>query len=185
AIPGLAVLAGRGMVEMAQRVPVGSGRRVLCYLFSATAIVYAVWMESWYYLPGSAEEKCRCIYGNFPFPQSEAIGQYLAAHSAPDDTVLVMGSEPQILYYAHRKTATRYIFFYPITRPTEDARLRQHDVLEELRARPPKFVVGIFVSREFDSHLDGPQDIFDGVHRDLKESYHVVGAVPVDREEPE
>jgi hypothetical protein len=183
AIPGLAVLAGRGMVELAQRVRAGFGRSAIPYLLCATAIAYAVWMESWYYLPGAAEEKCRFIYGDFPFPQSEAIGLYLAAHSAPEDTVLVIGSEPQILYYAHRKTATRYIFFYPITRPTEDARLRQRNVLEELRARPPKFVVGIFVSREFDTHLDGPQDVFDGVHRDLKESYHVVGVVPVDEDQ--
>ena len=57
----------------------------------------------------------RSLWGLNPFPEAEAIGRHIARTSAPDETVFVIGSEPEIFFHAERRSATRYIFFYPLT----------------------------------------------------------------------
>jgi hypothetical protein len=49
---------------------------------------------------GSPNAVSRRIYGLNPFPESLEIAKYIRRTSSPDDSVYVVGSEPQILFYA-------------------------------------------------------------------------------------
>jgi hypothetical protein len=122
------------------------------------AIVYGVLAVPWYYLHGSPEEKCRQLYGDNPFAESPVIGRFIAQNTRPEGSVFILGSEPQILYYAGRKSASRFIFVYPLMIPTPAAR----DLLPtSLLAQPAT-----------------PSDLFDESHAWLKQSYQVVGLLP-------
>ena len=44
----------------------------------------------------------RLTYGTNPFPESLKIAQYLKEHTSSEDSIAVLGSEPQIYFYAHR-----------------------------------------------------------------------------------
>ena len=57
--------------------------------------------------------------------QAPAIAAYLAAQTAPDDTIFIWGREPQIYYYARRQAASRYIHDRPVW--------LQPGVLDEIR----------------------------------------------------
>ena len=103
----------------------------------------------WYFRPGSPIEKVGIIYGGCPFGESLAVAEYVAAHTKPDDTIFVFGSEPQIPYYANRKSASRYIFVYPLMTPFPDTRDRQASVVRELTAAPPRFIVTISTRSSF------------------------------------
>src|SRR5262249_58180156 len=48
----------------------------------------------------------RFIYGRNPFPESVEVARYIRERSAPGDRIAVVGSEPQIYFYAHRRSAT-------------------------------------------------------------------------------
>jgi 4-amino-4-deoxy-L-arabinose transferase-like glycosyltransferase len=183
AIPPLALLAARGITDVAGRFP-GLWGRLLGAVLCLAVILYGLARESWYYFPGSPAEKCRQLYGDFVFPESLAIGQYLAETSAPTDRVLIVGSEPQILCYADRKSATRYIFFYPLTLTSEDARQRQQQVLKEIREHPPKFIIAAFDSADFAGYSYGPQDIFLAVQELLRNDYRTVAVIAREANEP-
>jgi 4-amino-4-deoxy-L-arabinose transferase-like glycosyltransferase len=92
---------------------------------------------------GSPEAVSRAIYGLNPFPESLAIARHIARTSAPDERVYVVGSEPQILFYAERRSATRYIYFYPLTGAYADALERQREALAEVERSRPRYIVWV------------------------------------------
>ena len=53
-----------------------------------------------------------------PFVESAVIADYLSRHTTPDQRVAVIGSEPQIYFYAKRRAATGHIYTYPLVEPT-------------------------------------------------------------------
>jgi hypothetical protein len=88
-----------------------------------------------YLLAGSPARIARAIYGMNPFPESLVIAQWIAQNSQPEDRVLIVGSEPQILFYARRSSATRYMYFYPLTGEFPDARERRGVTRRPTRGR--------------------------------------------------
>ena len=58
-------------------------------------------------------ELIRQLYETNPFLESPAIADYVRAHTKPDDKIAVIGSEPQILFYAQRQSATGYMYMLP------------------------------------------------------------------------
>ena len=50
------------------------------------------------------------IYPENPFLESVRIADYIREHSGPDDTIAVLGSEPEIYLHSHRHSATGYIY---------------------------------------------------------------------------
>jgi len=83
------------------------------------------------------EESARRIYPGNPFAEMPALGQRLADMTRPEDRVFVYGSEPELLFYARRASATRYLFLSQLFGPFEDAQEKQLAAsLEIAKARP-------------------------------------------------
>jgi len=49
--------------------------------------------------------------------RSATCGRYLTERTSPAESFLIVGSEPEIYYYAERKASTRLVFTYPLTGP--------------------------------------------------------------------
>ena len=174
-VPPLAVLAGMGVAVLATRPAV----QVACV---AAALAIGIANNAWYYLPADGDAKMRRLYATNPFVESPAVARYLAAHSEPDDRVFILGSEPQILYYAQRRSASRYIFVYPLTGPFRDARVRQQEALREIEARAPRFIVTVHLQASFATEPDTPPDLRDGLTRLVEQSYALTAVVPYSRD---
>ena len=87
------------------------------------------------------------VYGNNPFPESLRIARYLEDHTTPDQKIAVFGSEPQIYFYAHRHSATGYIYTYPLMEPQPFASQMQTEMIEEIERNRPAYIV--FVSMQY------------------------------------
>ena len=83
----------------------------------------------------------RLTYGTNPFPESLKIAQYLKEHTSSEDSIAVLGSEPQIYFYAHRHTATGYIYMYPLMEPQPYALRMQEEMIREIEASRPAYLV--------------------------------------------
>ena len=121
------------------------------------------------------------MYGFNPFPESVTLARLLRDHSTPDDRIFIFGSEPQILFYAGRRSASRYVFLYPLFTGGSDAPARQREVTEELR-RPPRFVVIVHVAASF---VAAPRALGDFEHDMMTmvhASYRQFAAVSVRRD---
>mgnify|MGYP003299295094 CR=1 FL=1 len=76
---------------------------------------------------------CRSMYGANPFPEALKIAEYLRNHSSPAARIAVLGSEPEIYFYAARHSATGYIYMYPLMEPQPFAeRMRDRNVRNRL-----------------------------------------------------
>jgi hypothetical protein len=89
----------------------------------------------------SPVEACRALYDFQPFPEAVALGEFLRARAAPDARIAVLGSEPEIYFHARRRSATGYIYTYPLTEPQPFAARMRAEMLREIAAAQPQFIV--------------------------------------------
>jgi len=87
----------------------------------------------------------RTIYGANPFPESVRIAEYLRDHTEADDTIAVLGSEPQIYFYSKRHSATGYIYTYELMEPQSYARQMQEEMIQQIESARPKYLIWIGV----------------------------------------
>lgn len=93
----------------------------------------------------SAARFGRELYGRNPFPESVEVARYIRERSAKHDRIAVIGSEPQIYFYAERPAATGYIYMYPLMEQQPYAVAMQHHMVNELEALRPRFLVFVNV----------------------------------------
>lgn len=175
AVPALAVLAGSAVRRLSGE------RRWAGFALTGVAVLCGVLAGSWYYAPGSPEEKCRRIYQANPFPESADVARLIAQNSAEQDRVLVFGSEAQILYLARRRSATRYIYLYPLFRPYPDTARRQREALQQIRESSPKHIVTVFAHTSFLASVRAPLGIFSEL-RAILEDYRLVAVMETGRQ---
>ncbi|MCI5157854.1 MAG: hypothetical protein D3906_05330 [Candidatus Electrothrix sp. AUS1_2] len=56
----------------------------------------------------------RSTYGPNPFPESIKIAEFIQKNTRREDRIAILGSEPQIFFYSKRRSATGYIYMYPL-----------------------------------------------------------------------
>jgi len=148
ALPGVALLVGVAADAVARRVP--TRMRVLgpAAAFGVVLLPLA-WLlvsDRDLVLERSPERVSRAIYGTNPFPESATIARFLETHAAPDDRIAVMGSEPQIYFYARRPAATGHVYMYALMEAHPYAARLQREMIAEIEAARPRFVVLVNVA---------------------------------------
>jgi 4-amino-4-deoxy-L-arabinose transferase-like glycosyltransferase len=86
------------------------------------------------YSPAHAVRK---IYAGNDFEGMRILGERLAQMTNPEDRVFIFGAEPEVLFYAQRVSATRYIFLFPLYGPYRDALDKQTATANEITANRP------------------------------------------------
>ena len=140
-LPALCAGAGLGISSWINRYSNHSHRtfaRVAALILIVIPPVISNWNLLW---ADTGQEKSRLLYGCSLFRDSEYIANRIRSVSNIDDTIFILGSEPQILFYANRKSATRYIFLYPLSGNFPDVRKRQLQAMQEIRNSDPKVIV--------------------------------------------
>jgi hypothetical protein len=85
----------------------------------------------------SPEEAVTRIYPGNQFAQMPKLGTRLAEVTQAGDHVFIFGAEPELLFYARRPSATRYIFLFPLYGPYANVReLQVSASLEVSKAQP-------------------------------------------------
>jgi 4-amino-4-deoxy-L-arabinose transferase-like glycosyltransferase len=181
-LPALAMCAGAAVVSvsrllataMPQRAALGAA---LALAIAASAHGIVSGREWMFRLTGT--ELSRAMYQANPFPEAVRIGEYLAAHTAPGDRIAVLGSEPEIYFYARRKSATGYIYMYPFgERQAFAARMRAEFVREVEDARPT-YVVLAAIGSSWTENPAGDQTAFDWARRYVRTCYEPVGVADI------
>jgi hypothetical protein len=143
--------------------------------------------ETWFKL--TPLQISRRLYGFSPFPESPEIAHYLAAHTLPNDPVAVLGSEPQIFFLAQRRSASGYIYIYPLTEPQPLATIMGREFIHEIEAARPKYVVYVNALSSWCSAVM-PGDtghILDGFQKwwgDYAQNYQLIGMVDMAEDKP-
>jgi len=113
----------------------------LAALLLLAAIVETLWMQSAFFFAWKPLEACQRVYMGNPFVECPVIAEYLKKNTAPDDTIAVLGSEPEIFFDAQRRSATGYIYTYGMMEPQPWARHMQEEMIQEIESAQPKYIV--------------------------------------------
>jgi hypothetical protein len=121
----------------------------------------------------SPDQVSRSIYGRNPFPESVRIARYIQENTKPGDRIAIMGSEPQICFYAHRRPATEYIYMYGLMEPQPFALRMQEEMIAQVERSDPPFLVVVPISTSWLKRSDSELKIFLWMNRYL-ENYRPV-----------
>ena len=86
-------------------------------------------------------EACHAVYINSPFIEAVPIAEYLQQHTSPTDRLAVLGSEPEIFFYAHRLSASGYIYVYALMENQPYWERMQKQMIQEIEANRPAYVI--------------------------------------------
>ena len=112
----------------------------------AGAIALSLFSERQFFFTKTPIEAARELWGDNPFPEAIPAADYLRAHTAPETPIAILGSEPEIYFYAHRRSATGYIYMYGLMEPQPYALRMQEELIHDLETRRPEYIVDVDVS---------------------------------------
>jgi hypothetical protein len=181
-LPVVALLAGIaiGGIEMrlVDKIGTGSARLAAIAAFAALASVY-VYRESDYFFSMSPAEVSRATHSTNPFLESPEIARYIREHTSPDDRVLILGSEPQIPFYADRRSATGYIYMYGLMESHRFAERMQEEMIREAEAAQAKYLVFVAVSMSWLATPGAGERVLTWAREFTARCYDRVGAADV------
>ena len=102
-------------------------------------------------------QACRSFYFPSPFSEALPVADYLRRHTAPADTIMVFGSEPEIYFEAHRHSASGYIYTYSLMEDQKYWPAMQKQMMQEVEANRPAYVVFVNIYASWLSGHGSPQ----------------------------
>lgn len=181
-LPAVALLAGIGAASI--RDLFARGRSVLAAKAISILLVLIVLLQAVYqqrnsFFVMSPVAESRATYGTNPFPESLEIAKYIRENSSKDDLIAILGSEPQILFYAQRHSATGYCDTYELVK-TQDYTLQMHkEMISEIESTRPEFLVFVHVFTSWMSEPGSEELIFEWFDQYQREYYRQVGVIDI------
>ncbi|GFE57827.1 glycosyltransferase family 39 protein [Geobacter sp. AOG1] len=181
-LPVIALLVGASCAAIEDIIAPGTnskkwlGRMVPTLLVMA-AIGYGLYQERSYFFKLTPLEASAATYGTTPFPAAIEIGRYIKDHTSGTDRIAVLGSEPEIYFYAGRLSATGYIYMYSLMEDQPHAERMQQELIREIEQSKPIYCV--FTKNRF-SWLGSPSSprlIFSWFEPYAQEHYEQVGVI--------
>ena len=176
-LPALALWAGAAVSALARRA--GERRTIVATVVTVAAVALTLGQQRDVLLAPSTTAVARRVYGSNPFPEAVEIAHYMRAHSTPDDRIAVIGSEPEIYFYAQRRAATSYIYMYPLMEPHPFAHRMQEEMIAQLERDPPRFLVLVNVDTSWSRRPDSSPALMAWAERTVNTSYEPVGLADI------
>jgi 4-amino-4-deoxy-L-arabinose transferase-like glycosyltransferase len=127
-------LLAKGLLPKAARVS------VIAALIAAS--MFQLWQERWFLFAATPQEYLKKAYQTTkPFVESAAVADYVKTITSKNDRILVLGSEPQIYFYADRLSATGHIYMYPLMEEQPYALRMQEEMLQQISQNRPACLI--------------------------------------------
>ena len=181
AAPAVALLSAIGLVALSRLLAVqrlGALRSAVPALVGLLAIVQPLYASRTVLFELAPAQVSRAIYGRNPFPESVEVARYIREHSDAGDRVAVVGSEPQIYFYSGRRSATGYIYTYPLMELQPYAPMMQRNMIQEIETAAPRYLVFVSATRSWIARPDSDRTIFGWFER-YQRDFTRVGVVDI------
>jgi hypothetical protein len=179
-LPAVSLLVGAAITKLSDLV---TGRMILVrfapLLLLATMLSVPILSDKKIFFDVSPIQACGLIYPENPFLESVRIAEYVREHTEPDDTIAVLGSEPEIYFYARRHSATGYIYTYGLMEPQKYAQQMQQEMMREIESARPKYLISVAMSYSWLRRPDSEPSIFTWANEYMTQNYVADGFVNI------
>jgi len=179
-LPAVALMGGAGVMSAAGLLTTGRtarARETVQVILMLGIFCFSIYQQKDFFFRMTPLEASRYMYGDNPFPESVEIAKYIKEHTREGDRVAVIGSEPQIYFYADRKSSTGYIYTYALMEPHDLAPKMQEEMIREIESSAPAFLVFVNIDTSWLKWPTSETMIFDWFERYKGEYYDKKGVV--------
>lgn len=182
-LPAVAILAGVSF-EYIRRISKKFMSHTLAgagaFIFFLVVMGIGIGEKQQYYFVENPGEISRRIYGLNPFVESEAIGDFIRRNSDEGDKIAVIGSEPQIYFFAERESATGFIYMYPLMEDHEYNLEMQEQMINEIETSEPEVIVMVDITASWLKKPASPIRIFRWwMQKAADDNYRMLGVVEI------
>ncbi|MBK5276306.1 MAG: glycosyltransferase family 39 protein [Desulfuromonadales bacterium] len=178
-LPSVAIMIGAGISSCLFTFKSVMYTQFIQTLLFITAITYSLYHEKNIFYELSPVEVSRATYGANPFPESLQIANYIKNHSTSDEKIAVLGSEPEILFYADRLSATGHIYMYGLMENQPNAERMQMQMIREIEAARPTYIVFVNVPSSWLVRTSSIKAIFNWGGLYIDNLYDPVGVIDI------
>ena len=148
---------------------------VLVFVF----LLFTFYQQRYLFFVASPNKVTEVVQGGNAFPESLEVAEFLRQHSQKNDKIAVVGSEPQIYFYSNRRSGTGYIYMYPLMEPQPYALKMQQDMISEIEAAKPDFLIFVHVFLSWIVEEKSENLIFEWFENYSHEYYRRIGVVDI------
>ncbi len=177
-LPAVSLLVGVAVssaADWADRGRHGTWRYVPLAIF-VVAFAISLFQQKYFFFQADPISASRYVYPKDPFPEAVAIGSYIQQHSSPSEPIALLGSEPQILFYSQRRSASGYLYGYSLTEEQKYAATMQREAISEIEAANPKYLAFI---ADWAIRPHSETAIFAWYRRYVAQNYELIGVMRV------
>jgi hypothetical protein len=182
ALTAVALLGGVAVTSLRRILETRLSSRVAAALAAAVfvvAIAAYVTRARAYLFAISPRDLSRGIYSQNPFIEAVEIGKYIRDRTDKNDRIAVIGSEPEIYFYADRKAATGYIYTYALMEPQPFAKTMQAEMIREIESAHPRYLVFAWIRYSWLAQQDSDQGIIEWGKAYVHDCYDPVGVADI------
>ncbi|HEU6449414.1 MAG TPA: glycosyltransferase family 39 protein [Verrucomicrobiae bacterium] len=181
-LPAFAILIGYGVTvttaALCEHKMLRIGKSVPFIVFLLACGWATIYQASFFFRLSSAEV-CQNLYQGNPFMEAPVAGKFLYDHTTPDTRIAVFGSEPEIYFYARRRSAMGYIYTYSLMEPHPAASIMQREMSDEIETNHPEYLVAVRNELSWLPNRYSKLTIFDWFENYSKNNYRKIAVVGV------
>jgi hypothetical protein len=181
-LPAVCLLAGKAVKwcteQMARRTRMRKLVIVPAAIFAA-GFAWAIFAQRAIFFQMSRAGIIRNLYKENPFPEAIEIGKYIREHSTPKARIAVLGSEPEIYFYAQRHSATGYIYTYGLMEEQKYATQMQQEMIGEIEKARPEYLVKVMVPQSWLRNPNSDPSIWYWAEKYISDNYRTVGVADI------
>jgi hypothetical protein len=181
-LPAIALLAGVAITAAMQflstrNIPLPV--KILPIFILSIILIFPIYHLRGFFFDATPVDACRMMYGIGPFPESMEIAEYIKNHSTGNDKIAIIGSEPQICFYANRKSATGYIYMYGLMESQNYASKMQQEMIHEIESNHPMYAVFVSEPSSWLRKANSDITLIDWANAYLRKRYRIVGIIDI------
>ena len=143
----------------------------LSFPLAGLFLLLGVALSSAHWLKTDSNTLMREMFGGNPFVEDQLFARMIEAQIQPNETVAVMGSEPQIYVYLNRKAPSRHFYTAFLSRSHRFTKAWHTEALEGLKSQKPDYVVFNIVSMSWMLRPDSDQGFYQNSYSWVMNNY--------------
>jgi hypothetical protein len=159
-LPVAAMLSGIAISSTTEWLSAFGKHRILKFipvLVLLAAFGLSIVRQHTFYFSLDPAGAMQATYRNNPFIAAVKTADYIRQNSADNAQIAVLGSEPEIYFYAHRRSATGYLYMYSLLMRQKYTARMQQELIHEVERDRPEYVVYVDVAESWGDRDRAPQ----------------------------
>ncbi|MBT3515551.1 MAG: hypothetical protein HN474_09580 [Nitrospina sp.] len=180
--PAIALLTGVGFSSsyvLIKKLPLIKSNKLIIIGLILLFFSYSILSQKKFLFQTNPKFASRIIYGSNPFPESLIIADYVKEHSSPEDKIAILGSEPQILFYSNRMSASKHIFTYYLMGNHSYALTMQKEFINDVELTKPPILINVVIPTSWLYQKDSKSMLFHWLDDFVSKNYNLTGVVEI------